>query len=93
MLHDYFLYDWHVGKGHKIHGFTHPKAALINAQEDFNLTKRERDIIVKHMFPLTPIPPKYKESIIVCLVDKGCSLYETFKRKNSYTKLRQSIEV
>lgn len=93
LLHDYFLYDWHVGKGHKIHGFTHPKAVLINAQEDFNLTKRERDIIVKHMFPLTPIPPKYKESIIVCLVDKGCSLYETFKRKNSYTKLRQSIEV
>ena len=26
LLHDYFLYDWHIGKGHKIHGFTHPKA-------------------------------------------------------------------
>ncbi|MDY3031573.1 MAG: phosphohydrolase [Clostridia bacterium] len=92
LLHDYFLYDWHDGKRErKIHGFTHPSAALKNAMEDFELTAREKDIIKKHMFPLTPAPPKYRESIIVCLVDKGCSLYETFKRRNSYSLLRSRL--
>lgn len=84
LLHDYFLYDWHDGaKGRNIHGFTHPKAALTNADRDFFLTNIERDIIKKHMFPLTVVPPTCKEGWIVCMVDKACSLYETFK-KNAY---------
>ena len=46
ILHDYFLYDWHDGeKGRKIHGFTHPSSALANAETDFRLSRRERDII------------------------------------------------
>ena len=29
LLHDYFLYDWHVADdSHKWHGFTHPRTAL-----------------------------------------------------------------
>ena len=29
LLHDYFLYDWHIKrKGHHFHGFTHPATAL-----------------------------------------------------------------
>ena len=92
LLHDYFLYDWHDGKkGRRIHGFTHPSRALRNAMEDFELTEREKDIIKKHMFPLTPIPPKFRESILVCIVDKYCSLYETIKRKNTYAGLRAGI--
>lgn len=27
LLHDYFLYDWHDGKGRHFHGFTHPGCA------------------------------------------------------------------
>lgn len=85
LLHDYFLYDWHDGtKGRKVHGFTHPKAALRNADRDFTLTNIERDIIKKHMFPLTLVPPMCREGWIVCTVDKACSLYETLKRKNTY---------
>ncbi len=79
ILHDYFLYDWHDGKRERrIHGFTHPSIALKNAEQDFELSKRERDIIKKHMFPLTVIPPVTKESWLICIADKICALRETF---------------
>lgn len=87
LLHDYFLYDWHDGNSRGVHGFTHPKAALRNADRDFELTETEKNIIQRHMFPLTPMPPKCVEGWIVCLVDKYCSLYETFKRKAAYEKV------
>jgi uncharacterized protein len=81
LLHDFFLYDWHLPSDRKgLHGFTHPKAALKNAEERFRLNGRERDIIVKHMWPLTPVPPKCKEAFIVGLADKYCSLIETLRK-------------
>jgi uncharacterized protein len=79
LLHDYFLYDWHVkDKSHRLHGFTHPKKSLANAMTDFQLSSTEQDIIVKHMFPLTVVPPVHKEGWIVTFADKYCSLRETF---------------
>ncbi len=87
LLHDYFLYDWHKGERRGIHGFTHASEALENADRDFSLTETERDIIVKHMFPLTIKPPVCRESWIVCFVDKCCSIYETFKRNNAYASV------
>lgn len=82
LLHDYFLYDWHdPDPSHRLHGFHHPARALGNALQDFSLDPVEQNIILRHMFPLTPIPPKYREAILVCLVDKGCSLYEVFARR------------
>ncbi len=85
LLHDYFLYDWHQKykptKDLGLHGRLHPTIALFNARKDYNVNKVEADIIVKHMFPLTFSPPKYKESVIVCLVDKFCGLYETFSKR------------
>lgn len=91
LLHDYFLYDWHDGKKERaLHGFTHPNAALQNAQREFKLSRRERDIIKKHMFPLTAIPPACREAWIVCCVDKACSVYETFT-KGAYPALRRVL--
>lgn len=87
LLHDYFLYDWHDGNGRRTHGFTHPKTALMNAERDFELTDTERDIIKKHMFPLTPVPPKCREAWIVCIVDKACSIYETLQRRGAYARV------
>lgn len=82
LLHDYFLYDWHEKcKGRSFHGFTHPGCALRNADRDFDLTMVEKDIIRKHMFPLTPIPPMHREGLLVCIADKVCSTYETIHRK------------
>lgn len=80
LLHDYFLYDWHVkGASEGLHGFTHPRTALRNASRDFELNDIEKDIIVKHMFPLTPFPPMHREGFIVTIADKWCALAETFK--------------
>lgn len=77
LLHDFFLYDWHITKlRNGLHGFTHPYTALKNANENFSLNKIEKDIIEKHMWPLTIRLPKYKESFIVSFVDKYCSLME-----------------
>ena len=82
LLHDYFLYDWHDKEdGHKRpHGFYHPSAALANAERDFEINSRTKNIIKRHMFPLTPIPPVCLEGWVVCIADKICSTKETIKR-------------
>ena len=51
-----------------------------NSEKYFGLNYKEKDIIEKHMFPVTPYAPKYMESYIVSLVDKGIGLLE-FNRK------------
>lgn len=82
LLHDYFLYDWHVpDENRPLHGFYHPKAALQNARRDFRINRREEDIIRRHMFPLTLHPPTTREGLLVCLADKVCAVRETFKRR------------
>ncbi len=75
LLHDFFLYDWRhhdlpeLAK-EKFHGLEHPKIALANAERYFELSDLERDIIVKHMWPLTWRPPRYRESMVVTCMDK-----------------------
>ena len=86
LLHDYFLYDWHDGSAPgnihpKLHGFYHPGIALKNAVKDYNLSKREKDIIKKHMWPLTLNPPRCREGWIICVADKYASTLETLKLK------------
>lgn len=82
LLHDYFLYDWHEkDASHKWHGFSHAQTALKNARKDFELGEIEQDVIQKHMFPLNLKPPKYKESVLVCVADKISALDETIRRR------------
>ena len=80
---DLFLYDWHghvPEEGERKHGFEHPTKALKNAGSNFNITRKEGDIIAKHMFPLTVTPPKYKESYVIVLTDKFCGMCEVMDR-------------
>lgn len=92
LLHDYFLYDWHdPDPSHRFHGFRHPFTALRNADRDFALSSVEKDVILRHMFPLVPIPPASLEGAMVCVVDKVCSLYETFRRRDAYPNLRRRL--
>jgi len=82
LLHDFFLYDWH-DKEHvnllRLHGIHHPGIALKNAETEFSLSDVEREIIRKHMWPITVIPPTCREAWIVSAADKYCSLMETVR--------------
>lgn len=88
LLHDFFLYDW---RNHdvpdlpreKFHGLAHPAIAVANAKKYFTLNEIEEDIIKRHMWPLTLVPPKYKESYIVSFADKYLSSREFI---NEYKK-------
>lgn len=78
MVHDLFLYDWRKREnGRKgLHAFTHPKLAQENALKVVNLNEKEKDIILKHMWPLTIKFPKFKESYILSFVDKYFAVIE-----------------
>lgn len=90
MLHDLFLYDWRIKEnGRKgFHGFRHPRIALNNASKLFELNDKEQDIILKHMWPITVVFPKYKESYIITLVDKYCAIQESINAYKSKRKLQ-----
>lgn len=88
LFHDYFFYDAQDGDpAHRGHWARHPEIAWRNAAKELELTGIEADIIRTHMFPLTLHPPRYREGAVVTLVDKGCSIYEFFKRKRPYPRL------
>lgn len=90
LLHDLFLYDWHTHAretGKHFHGFTHPRAALRNADMHFELTREEEIIILRHMWPLTPMPPVTKAGYAVTCADKLCSTLETTARFKRWLRL------
>lgn len=90
LLHDLFLYDWHTAKNH-IHGFTHPRVAMNNAKKHFDLTDQELNIILRHMWPLTPIPPKSREGMVIVYADKFCGIHEVYGRiRNAFRRTAQA---
>lgn len=84
LLHDFYTTPWMENKEKKKmfkqHGFVHAKDAYKNACIYFKeyMNDKTKDIIIRHMFPLNIIPPKYLESWIVTFSDKYVSL-EIFK--------------
>ena len=90
MLHDFYFYNWRVRQNNRkrFHAFRHPRIALENAKTEFLLNPKERDVIRKHMWPLTIKFPKYLESFIVTWVDKYCATLEFFK----YMKNRKELK-
>ena len=94
LLHDFFLYDWHDKNREnyqKLHGFYHPGIALKNARKEYHLTRREEDIIKKHMWPLTVVPPLCREAWVVTAADKYCSLLETLKIRKRPGRVRVGV--
>ena len=100
LLHDLYLYDWRERdrkKGEKHHGSYHPKVALKNAKEHFEIDKREEDMIVKHMWPLTLKLPKYAESYVIVCIDKYAAMLEIGvhlgrKMKSKAQRIRKTSE-
>ena len=79
LLHDYFLYDWHTharDTGNRFHGLTHPRTARDNAVRWFQIPEKEQNLILRHMWPLTPVPPRYKEGFALLYADKVCTAAE-----------------
>ncbi len=76
LLHDLYLCKWEeteVGMWERL--VVHPKMALKNASK-FELSDLEKDIIVKHMWPVTLSLPRHRESVVVSLADKICTVAE-----------------
>lgn len=93
LLHDLFFYDRREHEpveGEGWHGSGHPKIAFFNAAEMFPLNERESDMIINHMFPVTPRLPKYGETWVIQLVDKLCAMGEvcSLAAKKSRRSLR-----
>lgn len=79
MLHDLFLYDWRTHAretGEHFHAMTHPRAALLNAEKYFELNDLEREIILKHMWPVTLPIPMNPEVLVIAYTDKYCGFVE-----------------
>lgn len=96
LLHDLFLYDWHHyvrKKGQRMHGWTHAGTALKNVKENFEITPVEEDIIKKHMFPMNIALPKYKETVVIILVDKACGIVEIVDHWGYLVKLAATFPV
>jgi uncharacterized protein len=78
LLHDFFLVDNHgISKFDRfLTLFLHPKYALSKAKERFELSKMEENIIISHMFPVGLFLPRYKESVLVNMVDDYVAIVE-----------------
>lgn len=94
LLHDFHFADESDGIKRL---WKHPKDALENAENKCTLTDMERDIILKHMWPLTPQMPDYRESFVVSLADKLCAmmefsmLYKVFRVKKHLTRRTSAV--
>ena len=79
LLHDFFIPEDLTIKEQKFKFATHPYHSLENANNNFDLSDLEKDIIINHMFPTLPHKiPKYIESWLVSFVDKVVAMYEFY---------------
>ena len=81
LLHDLFYYDRKQYNSEKSkyqlsHSANHAMQASANAAEITSITRLERDMIEKHMWPVTRPMPKYKETYIITIIDKYCAVLE-----------------
>ena len=79
IMHDLFYYDWHENDwSHRPHGYRHPKFAAVNAKTLCGdaLDKKTEKMILRHMWPLTPVPPACREGFVLSLSDKYCASRE-----------------
>lgn len=92
LLHDFFISENNRNiKEKMVSTFNHPKKAVDNSKNHFDISAKEEDIIRTHMFPINVKPPVYMEGWVVNIVDKGVAICE-FSHKVSY-KLKLATNV
>lgn len=86
LLHDLFFYD---RKSHekvlRSHAEEHASVALYNASLAFPISELEGDMIVNHMWPMTPHLPRHRETFIITVVDKFCACAEVMAYATRFT--------
>ena len=94
LLHDFFLSDENRSlKERFISTFVHPKKALKKAQEVFEITNKEADIIKGHMFPINITVPRYFESWVVNIVDKVVAVNEFSHKLSKQLKYASNLYI
>ena len=91
LLHDLYLYD-PVTKPSPVQCIEHPRIAAENASLLTTLSKKERNIILSHMWPLGGAFPGSLEAWLVDLVDTLCTGLE-FSRLYRPIRLRRKLGV
>lgn len=81
LLHD-FYFNYQLEENGDVKNLVeHPNMALLNASKYYELSELQKNMIASHMFPLSKVLPKYKESICITIVDKVVALYEQQRYK------------
>lgn len=92
LLHDLYLYDWHIEKHEEKHAWYHPKMAVKNAEKYVEpLSDKQKDMIYSHMWPLHLMPPKSKEGFVLTFVDKHCANMDIFGLSGSFMPIYNEI--
>ena len=93
LLHDLYLYDSKDKSAHPgWQCFDNPRAAARNAGELTQLSDKERNIILSHMWPLGGALPRSREAWLVDLVDTLCAGLE-MSRVYHPARLRERLGV
>ncbi len=90
LLHDYYLYDRQDGNRYRFHWFLHPRRALANAKRHYpGLTDAQKDMIGRHMFPVTPLPPRTRCGWLISYYDKVAALSDLLGRRRGEKRKKQ----
>ncbi len=89
LLHDLFYFDREHGNAPRFPWIRHPQEALRNAEELFPLSPAAKDIILRHMFPLTGKLPRTREGRLVSRLDKYCAVREFLRAANPFSNSRR----
>lgn len=87
ILHDFFTVEEFGNVKGLAKGILHPDIALANSRLEFDINDIEANAIEAHMFPLSLTLPRYKESWLITLIDKGVAIFEMSSYKFTYRKL------
>ena len=81
LMHD-FYFDYQLEDNTPMKNLVaHQNMAVLNASKYYELSKLQKNMIESHMFPLSKVLPKYKESICLTIVDKAVAIYEQQRYK------------